>query len=123
MPPLGFLIDRMLRDTAQAANHSSVESTNAGRDLTSRWFIHERHKLIGKAGHGAANADAANVRTSANSSHPAALGHITLDYRAPAANFDKTFRRAILLCEVSLLVVPSAVTAFMDSLTEKPLGT
>src|SRR5881398_247725 len=50
--------------------------------------VHERHELVGEAGHRAADADAADVRAAADPGHPAALRHVAVHDGAPAPGLD-----------------------------------
>ena len=102
MPPLRFFVDGMIRHRAKAADGHSVSANRGARKLCARRLVHERHELIGKAGHGAADADAADVRAAANSSHPSTLGHVAVDHRSPAAKFHNALGRTVARCEVAL---------------------
>src|SRR5262249_40594167 len=75
---------------------------------------------VGEAGHRAADADAADVGTAADAGHPAALGHVAFDDRAPAADFDQALDGAVLLGELALLVEAGAVAAFVHGEIEEP---
>src|SRR4029079_19527052 len=70
--------------------------------------------------HRAADADAADVGTAADTVDPAPFGNVALDDRAPAAELDDALRRAVLLREVALLVVTGAVAALMHRRAEQP---
>ena len=83
-------------------------------------LVHERHELVGEAGHGAADADAADVGAAADAGHPAALGDVAVDHRPPAADLHQALGRAVLVGEVALLVVAAAVAALVDRLAEQP---
>ena len=78
--------------------------------------------LSGKAGHRAADADAADVRAAADAVHPAALADVALHDRPPAAELDDALGRAGLLRsgEVGLLVVAAAVAALVNRAAEQP---
>ena len=54
--------------------------------------------------------------------HPAALGDVAIDYRAPAAQLHDALGGSVLEGEISLLVVAGAVATFVDGLSEKPGG-
>ena len=82
---LGSLIQRRLREAAQRVNRAAVSHHRARRQQRAGRLVHERHELVGKPGHGAADADAAHVRAAADSAHPAALAHVALHHRAPAS--------------------------------------
>src|SRR5215831_12643349 len=105
MAPLGFLIDRLLRNASQTSNHLSVNSTDPCGNFASRRFVHERHEFVREPRHRTADADSANVWATADATDPAALGHIALDHRTPTTDLHQAFRRAIFRGEVALLVV------------------
>src|SRR5262249_35720089 len=86
--PLRFLVHRRLGVRPQGANAAAIHRDGGGRELGAGRFVQERHELLGEAGHGAANANAADAGAAADAGHPAALAHIDLDDRAPAALFD-----------------------------------
>ena len=88
--------------------------------LRARRLVHERHELVGEAGHGAADADAADVGAAADAGHPAALGDVAVDHRTPAAQLHDALGRAVLVGEIALLVVAGAVAAFVHGLAEQP---
>src|SRR5437899_2401686 len=91
MSPLRFLIQRILRDASQTANQAPIPSADARRYLASRGFIHKRHELIREAGHRAADTNPTDIRTTPNSSHPAAFGHIALHDRSPQPSLTMHF--------------------------------
>src|SRR4029450_12749947 len=92
LAPLGFLVDRVLRHRAEAAQSPAPGVDDCGGELCSGGLAHDRHELARKAGQGAANADAAHVGAAANAVHPPPLRHIALDHRAPTAKLDKAVR-------------------------------
>src|SRR5690348_4205703 len=120
MPPLWFFVDRFIGDAAQLLHGPAPELHYARRELRARRLIHKRHKFIGEARHGAADADAAHVRTAADAIHPAALRHVAVHNRPPAAQFHQALRRTVLSGERPLLVITATVAAFMDGLAEQP---
>src|SRR3954447_25024581 len=121
VPPLGFLVDRLVRDPAQLAHHRAVYAGH-GRGHAAAWRrIHERHELVREARHRAADAYAAHVRAAADASHPAALRHVAVHDRPPAADLHLALRRVVVLREVALLVVAGAVAALVHRLAEQPL--
>src|SRR6185312_7780706 len=97
MPPLGLFVDRVQRHRAQLTDERSVDTDGARRDLGARRLVHERHEHVGEAGHGAADADAADVGAAADAGHPAALGHVAFDDRAPAADLHQALDGSVLL--------------------------
>src|SRR6478735_1919553 len=120
MPPLRLLVDGLTGDVAQAADDGTVHAGCGGRHLAARRLVHERHELVRKAGHGAADADAAHVRATADAVDPAAFGHVALHHWTPAAKLHNAFRRAVFVGEVALLVVAGPVTSLVNRLTEQP---
>src|SRR6478609_10447163 len=74
--PLGLLVDRLERHLAQVADELAVGLRAGGRQLAAGRLVHERHELVREAGHRAADADAAHVRTPADAVEPAALRHV-----------------------------------------------
>src|SRR5579875_3632762 len=77
MTPPRLLIDRMFGDVAQAADHGAVKMAGKlGGHAAARRLIHERHEFIREPRHGAGDADAADIGTSADAVHPSALGYV-----------------------------------------------
>src|SRR3984885_744494 len=120
MPPFGFLVDSCIGETAERSERASPQCDRACRERGSRRFVHERHELVRKPRHSAANAYPADVWTPADTCHPAALGDIAIHYWSPAAQLDDALRRAVLAREIGLLVVTSAVASLVNRLSEKP---
>src|ERR1044071_2658854 len=85
LTPLGLAVERVSRDLAEAAHRVAVGRDRGRGELAAGRLVHERHELVGEAGHRAADADAADVGATADAVHPAALGDVALDRRAPAA--------------------------------------
>src|SRR4051794_16658651 len=121
VPPLRLLVDRPVRDAPQLADGRPVDAGDERRDAAARRLVHERHELVGEARHRAADADPADVRAPADAGHPAALGDVAVDDRAPAADLHEALRRVVVLGEVALLVVARAVAPLVDRLAEQPL--
>src|SRR6476620_4361288 len=94
--PLRFLVDGLLRDLAEASDGPAVDPAAAGGDLRAGRFVHERHELVGEAGHRAADADAADVGATPYAVDPAPLGDVALHDRAPAPELHDALRRAVL---------------------------
>src|SRR3954447_25976786 len=69
--PPRLLVARVVGDRAQLANHPAVHGGHRRGERPARRLVQEGHNFIGKAGHGAADADAADVRAAADASHPA----------------------------------------------------
>src|SRR4029077_1898307 len=66
-------------------------------------------------------ADAADVGPPADAVDPAALRHVALDDRTPAAELHDALGRAVLVGEVALLVVAGAVAPLVHGVPEQPL--
>src|SRR5499427_6665399 len=118
MPPLGFPVDGGVGEGAERTDRFSVGADGPGREFCARRLVHEGHELVGEAWHGAADTDAANVGATADAGHPAALWHVAVDDRAPAAELHDALLRAVLAREVRLLVVAAPVAALVDGLRE-----
>src|SRR3954470_15820654 len=87
--PLRFLVDGDVGDAAHPPDEGPVWlDDHAGEAATWR-LVHERHELVREAGHGAADADAADVGAAADAVHPAALADVALHDRPPAAAPDE----------------------------------
>src|SRR6185369_12262243 len=99
----------------------TVDLDERARERAAGRLVHERHELVREARHRAGDADAADVRTAADAVHPAALRYVAVDDRPPAADPHLALRRAVVVAEVRLLVVPGAVAALVDGLAEEPL--
>src|SRR3954451_10186073 len=116
--PLRFLVDGDVGDAAHPPDEGPVWlDDHAGEAATWR-LVHERHELVREAGHGAADADAADVGAAAHAVHPAALGHVAVDDRPPAADLHLALRRVVVAGEVALLVVGGAVAALVHGPAE-----
>ena len=76
--------------------------------------------LSGKARHGAADADAADVGAAAHAAHPAALAHVALHHGAPAPQLHDALPGAVCVGELALLVVAAAIAALVDGSLEQP---
>src|SRR5271156_3133672 len=84
MTPLRFFVYRSVCKCPQRSNRLAIHSVCCSRNLCSRGFVNERHDFVREAWHGAANADAADVRAPANACHPPALRHVAVDHWPPA---------------------------------------
>src|SRR5579863_1254574 len=98
--PLRFFVESPFGDATQAADQPAVGSARRRRDLAPRRLVHEGHELVGKARHGAADADAAHVRAAADTVDPTALGNVALDDRTPAAELHDALGGAVLVREI-----------------------
>src|SRR5438309_4438667 len=93
--PSRLLVDGVIGPAAQGPNQAAVNSDGRRRERGARRLVHERHELVGKAGHGAGDADAADVRAATDAGHPAALSDIAVHHGSPAAELDQAFRRTV----------------------------
>src|SRR5262245_16893600 len=118
VPPLRLLVDRIIGELAQRADHPAIDADQVRRHARAGRLVHKRHKLIGEAGHGAADTDAADVWATPDAGHPAPFRNIAVDNRPPAAQLHDALGRAVLSGEIALLVVAGAVAAFVDGLAE-----
>ena len=109
---------------AEEVDHRSVaEALEVGRALAPNVRVHERHVLVGEAGHRARHADAADVRAAADAVDPAADRDIALDHRALAAELDQAaVIGAVLGGELALLDEPGAVATLAHGPAEQPFG-
>src|SRR5204862_6553838 len=82
-----------------------------GGDERPRSDLGDGAELVGKAGHGAADADAAHLHAPAVAVDDAPLGDVALHHRAPTAQLHQALLVAVLGGEHALLVVagPGAV--------------
>src|SRR5215472_18403260 len=119
-PPLGFLVRGAAGEAAEGTDGGAVHLACRGGHPRAWRLVHERHELVREAGHCARDADAADVGAAADAIDPAALGHVALDHRPPAAELDKAARRAVLAGELALLVVAGAIAALMHGGLEQP---
>src|SRR5579863_2547269 len=123
MPPFGFFVDCGLGHAAEGTNGAAISTDRRTRHLRPGWLIHKRHELVREAGHGAADADAADVGAAADSGHPSAFGNVAVHHRTPASELHDALGRAVHFGEVALLVVTGAITAFVDRFAEQPSRT
>src|ERR1700760_1113316 len=82
--------------------------------------IHKRHELVRKAGHCASDTDATYIWAAADSRHPSALSYIALHHRPPTSKLHNAQRRSVLFGKLRLLIVATAITAFMHRVAEEP---
>src|SRR3954452_11846610 len=106
--PLRFLVDRLRGDAAQTTDRTAVDTARHRRHPCTGRLVHERHELVGEAGHRAADADAPDVRAPTDAVDPTALGDVALHDRSPAPELHDALRRPVLRREVALLVVAGA---------------
>ena len=103
-------------------NRPAIGLHRLGRQQRSRRLVHKRHEFIRKPGHRAANADPANVRTTAKTCHPSTFRHIAVHYRSPAAKFHNALWRTVFIGKLSLLVIAAAIATFVNGLAKQPRG-
>jgi hypothetical protein len=77
-------------------------------------LIHERHELVGKPGHRAADTNPANIGTAADPVYPSAFSDIALNDGSPASQFHYALGKSMFVGEIALLIIAAAVTALMD---------
>src|SRR5579875_163823 len=118
--PLRLLVGGLGAEARQGADDGSVHAARGCRDLRTGRLVHERHELVGEAGHRARDAGAADVRAAAHPVDPAALRYVALDHRSPAAQLDQALGRAVLAGEIALLVVAGPVAALVHGGSEQP---
>src|SRR5436190_17529188 len=90
--PPRFFVHGAIRDRAQHSNKTAIRPDDRTRERRARRFIHKRHELVREPRHGAADANPADIRTTADPIHPTALGYVAIHYRPPAADFHQAFR-------------------------------
>src|ERR1700680_2967748 len=61
--PPGLLVDSRVGDLPQCPDRGAVDADHTRRQVRARRLVHERHELVREPRHGAADADAAHVRT------------------------------------------------------------
>src|SRR5213076_475405 len=66
--PPRFFVHGAIRDRAQHSNKTAIRPDDRAREGRARRFIHERHELIGKPRHGAADTNPTDIRTTADPS-------------------------------------------------------
>jgi hypothetical protein len=116
VPPSGLFVERRLSEPAKSVNGFSVGSYGASGEQGTRRLVHERHKFVGKAGHGATDTDAPNIRASTDTCHPTPFADVALDNRPPTAQLDDALNIAIPFGKRSLLVMAAAIAPFMNGL-------
>src|SRR6201999_358238 len=122
VPPARLLVEGAPRDTPQAADHGPVQARCGTGELATWRLVHERHELVRETRHCASDADATDIRATADAVDPSALWYVALHDRTPTAQFDNAFRRPVLGGEITLFVVAGPVAAFVHGGAEQPLG-
>src|SRR5690606_19853561 len=111
--PLRFLVGRPVGDRAQPAYQRAVAGGERAGEGAARGLVHERHELVREPGHGAGDADPADVGAAADAVHPTALGHVAVDHRAPAPDLHLALGGVVVVGEVALLVVAGPVATLV----------
>src|SRR5450755_1123809 len=108
---------------AEVPHHRPVHVLrDAGGPASPLVLVHERHELVGEAGHRAGHADTADVRASADAVDPAAVRDVALDHGALAPELDQaTVVVSVLGRVLALLREAGAVAALADGAPEQPL--
>src|ERR1044071_401906 len=101
-------------------NRATISHNRIRREQRTGWLIHKRHKLIGKSRHGATDTDTADIRATTNTGHPTALAYITLYYRSPTPQSDNALPITISFSKLTLLIIATTITTFMQSVAKKP---
>src|SRR5690349_11427140 len=71
--PARLLVEGLGGDVAQPLDGPAVRADHLGGQLAAGRLVHERHELVREARHGAADADATDVRAAAHPVDPAAF--------------------------------------------------
>src|SRR5438093_4468989 len=77
-PPRRLQVEGIAVEPAEGPDGPAVGEHRGRRQVRARRLVHERHEPIGEARHRAADADPADVGTSADAAHPAALAHVAV---------------------------------------------
>src|SRR5919198_4737252 len=78
--PPGLGVDGVQGYRSQPADQPAVRPARRGRDHGPGRLVHERHELVREPGHGAGDADAADVRTAADAVDPPPLRYVALHH-------------------------------------------
>src|ERR1700730_11384495 len=70
VPPLRFLVDRLVGETPQGADQAAVHAGKTSRQLAAGGLIHEGHELVRETRHRAPDAGASDVGASTDTRHP-----------------------------------------------------
>src|ERR1700683_932262 len=122
MPPLRLFVYGVLGYGPQRTDRAPIHADSGAGNMGAWRFIHKWHELVGEARHGAADANAADVGTTTDASHPAAFGHVAVHDRAPAADLHDAFGRAVDFREIALLVISGTVAPLVHGSAEQPGG-
>src|SRR5690242_8623094 len=121
--PCRFFIERCLRELSQCVNGLAVSHHRVRRQQRAGWLVHERHELVRKTRHRAADTNPTNIRTTTHAVDPTTLTNVALDHRSPATELHDALARSVLLTKLCLFVIAAAIATFMHCLTEQPRGT
>src|SRR5947209_5051642 len=105
---------------AHAADEAAHGPAGGGGDQRAGGDLGDGAELVGEAGHGAADADAAHLHAAAVAVDDAPLGDVALDHRAPAAQLDQALLVAVLPGEDALFVVAGPGAVAVHRLAEQP---
>src|SRR5437764_1742877 len=105
---------------AHAADEAAHGPAGGGGDQRTRGDLGDGAELVGEAGHGAADADAAHLHAAAVAVDHAPLGDVALHHRAPAAQLDQALLVAVLPGEHALFVVAGPGAVAVHRLAEQP---
>src|SRR6476619_7245434 len=120
VPPGWLLVQRCLSEAAQGVDGPAIGGHRVGRKQRSWRLIHEGHEFVWKSRHRTTDTDSADVGTAADSVGPAALAHVALHHGPPASQLHDALARAVLLCKLSLLVIPAAIASLVHRISEEP---
>src|SRR5579863_8200588 len=109
MAPLRFFVDSFVGEGAQRLDRLPVDPDRCRRDFCTGRLIHERHELVRESRHGAADADAADVRASPDAGHPPALRDVAIHHRAPTPELHDALWGSVNFREIALLVIARAI--------------
>ena len=109
-----------LGQLAHAPDEPAEHAVGVGGQHGARRPLVDGGELVGEAGHGAADADAAHVHAPAVAVDDASLGDVALHDRAPAPQLDEALLVAVGVGEDALLVVAGPRAMAMDGLGEQP---
>src|ERR1700723_3512045 len=118
VPPFRLLVYGGVGHGTQCSDRAAIYANRSGGNTRAGRLVHEGHELVRETWHGATNTDSADVGAAANSGHPSSFGDFAVHDWTPAAELHNAFRGAVLLGEISLLVVTGAVATVMYGLPE-----
>jgi hypothetical protein len=122
MVAVGLVVHRSHGEPPKCPDRLAVRGDRRRRKHRAGRRLRERQELVGEARHGAADANAADVRAPAYAGHPAALADIALHHWTPAAELHDATRCAWLRGEFRLLIITAPVATLVHGLAEQPGG-